>query len=151
MVEENVDIWPAKMFLIVLNLLFLVITTSSWNFWILNCWNPVDWFYYLLTIIYFYLLFTSPWLKKIWNLTFWNAQDWLDFAIFWQSLLHHAWRKFWNLTFWNTLIEMILLLSDNYFTMAEEKFEIWHSETLQIGIILRFSDKFDLLISRRKK
>ena len=33
-------------------------------------------------------------------------------------------------------IEMILLLSDNYFTMVEENFEIWLSETLQIGIIV---------------
>ena len=38
-------------------------------------------------------------------------------------------------------IDLILLLFDNYyFTMVEENFEIWFSETLQIGLILLLFD-----------
>ena len=39
-----------------------------------------------------------------WNLTFWNAWDWIIFTTFWE----------------------------HYFTMVEENFEIWLPKTLQI-------------------
>ena len=60
-----------------------------------------------------FIFIPSPWLKKFWNMTFWNVPE----------------RPY----------VFYLFFHNNTFTMVEENFEIWHSETLQNGLILLLS------------
>ncbi len=55
------------------------------------------------------LFFQTKRARKFRNLTFWNTPEWPNFTVFWDS---------------------------HTFTMVEENFEIWLSETLQNGLIL---------------
>ena len=121
------------------------------KFWNLMFWDAIEWrsstlFFYIHTftmveenveirrsemlqngsILYIPFIFIpSPWLKNFLNLTFWNAPDSLNITTFWQSIITQR-----------STIDMLL-----DFTMVEENFEIWLSETLQIDSILLLAEK----------
>ena len=71
--------------------------------------------------------------NKIPKFDFQKRSRFIQFYYFLRTLLYHGWRKFWNLTSRNAP-DWFNFTSfwEHYFTMVEEKFEIWLPKTLQI-------------------